>query len=57
MDPIDQFENYLHDKCGFSWDEVDSLVDTNQEMIEEKLKLGMSFENIAASLDDRCMQF
>jgi hypothetical protein len=57
MGLIDQFENYLHDKCGFSWDEVDSLVDTNQEMIEEKLKLGMSFENIAASLDDSCLQF
>ena len=56
MDPIDQFENYLHDKCGFEWDEVDSLVDTNQEMIEEKLKLGMSFANISASLDDSCLR-
>ena len=57
MDPIDQFENYLHDKCGFDWDEVDSLVDTNQEMIEEKLKLGMSFANISASLDDSCLRY
>ena len=57
MDPIDQFENYLHDKCGFEWDEVDSLVDANQEMIEEKLKLGMSFANISASLDDSCLRY
>lgn len=57
MDPMDQFENYLHDKCGFEWDEVDSLVDTNQEMIEEKLKLGMSFANISASLDDSCLRY
>ena len=56
MDTMDQFENYLHDKCDFDWDEVDSLVDTNQEMIEEKLKLGMSFANIAASLDDSCLR-
>lgn len=57
MDPMDQFENYLHDNCDFSWDEVDDLVDTNREMIEEKLKLGMSFENISASLDDSCLRF
>lgn len=56
MDPMDQFENYLHDKCGFDWDEVDDLVDTNKEMIEEKLKLGMSFANISASLDDSCLR-
>ena len=56
MDPIDQFENYLHDKCGFDWDEVDSLVDTNQEMIEDKLKHGMSFANICADLDDSCLR-
>lgn len=55
MDPIDQFENYLHDKCGFAWAEIDDLVDTNKEMIDDKLKLGMSFENIAASLDDNCL--
>lgn len=57
MDPIDQFENYLHDKCDFSWDEVDDLVDTNREMIEEKLKLGISFANISASLDDSCLRY
>lgn len=55
MDPIDQFENYLHDKCGFEWDEVDSLVDCNREMIKEKLERGVSFENISASLDDSCL--
>jgi hypothetical protein len=56
MDLMDQFENYLHDNCDFSWDEVDFLVDANQVMIEEKLELGMSFENIAASLDDSCLR-
>jgi len=56
MNPIDQFENYLHDKCGFDWDEVDDIVDTNKEMIEEKLNLGMSFANISASLDDSCLR-
>lgn len=55
MDPIDQFENYLHWDCGFDWDEIDDLVDCNREMIEDKLKLGMSFENISASLDDSCL--
>lgn len=54
--PIDQFENYLHDKCDFSWDEVDDLVDCNREMIKEKLELGISFANIAASLDDSCLR-
>jgi hypothetical protein len=57
MDPIDQFENYLHDKCGFAWAEIDDLVDTNKEMIDDKLKLGMSFANIAASLDDNCLVY
>lgn len=57
MDPIDQFENYLHDKCGFEWAEIDDLVDTNKEMIDDKLKLGMSFANIAASLDDNCLVY
>lgn len=57
MDKIDEFENYLHDNCDFSWDEVDCLVDANKEMIEEKLELGMSFENISASLDDSCLRF
>lgn len=57
MDPIDQFENYLHDNCDFSWDEVDSLVDTNLEMIKDKLEQGLSFENISASLDDSCLRF
>jgi hypothetical protein len=56
MEPIDQLENYLHDKLGFDWDEVDSLVDTNEEMIEDKLKLGMSFANICADLDDSCLR-
>lgn len=57
MDPIDQFENYLHDNCDFSWDEVDSLVDANREMIKDKLEQGLSFENISASLDDSCLRF
>lgn len=57
MDPIDQFENYLHDNCDFSWDEVDSLVDANSEMIKDKLEQGLSFENISASLDDSCLRF
>jgi hypothetical protein len=57
MDPMDQFENYLHDNSNFSWDEIDDLVDTNKEMIEDKLKLGVSFANIAASLDDSCLRF
>jgi hypothetical protein len=56
MEPIDQLENYLHDKLGFDWDEVDLLVDTNEEMIEDKLKLGMSFANICADLDDSCLR-
>ena len=56
MDPIDQFENYLHWDCGFDWDEIDDLIDCNREMIEDKLKLGMSFANIAASLDDSCLR-
>lgn len=57
MDPMDQFENYLHWDCGFDWDEIDDLVDTNKEMIEDKLKLGMSFANISASLDDSCLSY
>ena len=56
MDPMDQFENYLHWDCGFDWDEIDDLVDTNKEMIEDKLKLGMSFAKISASLDDSCLR-
>jgi TPP-dependent pyruvate/acetoin dehydrogenase alpha subunit len=56
MDPMDQFENYLHDNSNFSWDEIDDLVDTNKEMIEDKLKLGVRFANIAASLDDSCLR-
>ena len=56
MDQMDQFENYLHWDCGFDWDEIDELVDANKEMIEEKLKLGMSFANISASLDDSCLR-
>ena len=56
MDPMDQFENFLHDNCDFDWDEIDCLVDTNKELIEDKLKLGMSFANIAASLDDSCLR-
>ena len=56
MDPMDQFENYLHWNCGFDWDEIDDLVDTNKEMIEEKLKLSVSFANIAAGLDDSCLR-
>ena len=55
MDPIDQFENYLHDKYGFTWGEIDDLVDTNKEMIEDKLKLRRSFANIAAYLDASCL--
>ena len=56
MDQMDQFENYLHWDCGFDWDEIDDLIDCNREMIEDKLKLGMSFANIAASLDDSCLR-
>lgn len=55
MDPIDQFENYLHDNCDFSWDEVDALVDANDDMIRDKLAKGESFERISASLDDRVL--
>lgn len=55
MDPMDQFENYLHDQCDFSWDEVDLLVDANEDMIKDKLEQGMSFEKISASLDDRIL--
>ena len=57
MDPIDEFENFLHDNCDFSWDEIDTLVDANREMIKDKLEQGMSFENICASLDDSCLRF
>lgn len=56
MDPMDQFENYLHWNCGFDWDEIDALVDTNSEMIKDKLEQGLSFENISASLDDSCLR-
>ena len=56
MDQMDQFENYLHWDCGFDWDEIDDLVDANKEMIEEKLKQGISFANISASLDDSCLR-
>lgn len=55
MDPMDQFENYLHWNCGFDWDEIDLLVDANSEMIKDKLEQGLSFENISASLDDSCL--
>ena len=55
MDQINQFENYLHDKYGFTWGEIDDLVDTNKEMIEDKLKLRRSFANIAAYLDASCL--
>ena len=57
MDPIDQFENFLHDNCDFDWDEVDTLVDANREMIKDKLEQGVSFENICASLDDSCLRW
>ena len=56
MDPIDQFENYLHDDGGFDWDEVDCLVDNNREMIQQKLDLGMSYERICADLDASCLR-
>lgn len=56
MDPIDEFENYLHDEGGFDWDEVDCLIDNNREMIQSKLDRGVSYERIIADLDASCLR-
>lgn len=56
MDPIDEFENYLHDEGGFDWDEVDCLIDNNREMIQSKLDRGVSYERIVADLDSNCLR-
>ena len=53
---MEDMENYLHDEDGFEWDEVDSLIDNNREMIINKLEQGMSPERISADLDDSCLK-
>lgn len=53
---IEDLENYLHDDDGFSWDEVDCLVDKNRELIDRMLEQGKSPEEVSAELDDSCLE-
>jgi hypothetical protein len=53
---VEDLENYLHDDDGFSWDEVDCLIDHNREMISSMLEQGKSPEEVSADLDDSCLK-
>lgn len=53
---LEDLENYLHDDDGFSWDEVDCLIDHNREMISSMLEQGKSPEEVSADLDDSCLK-
>lgn len=53
---VEDLENYLHDDDGFSWDEVDCLIDNNREMIDRMLEQGKSPEEVSAELDDSCLK-
>jgi hypothetical protein len=53
---VEDLENYLHDDDGFSWDEVDCLIDNNRELITSMLEQGKSPEEVSADLDDSCLK-
>lgn len=53
---VEDLENYLHDDDGFSWDEVDCLIENNRELITSMLEQGKSPEEVSADLDDSCLK-
>lgn len=53
---VEDLENYLHDDDGFSWDEVDCLIDHNREMITSMLEQGKSPEEVSADLEVSCLK-
>ena len=46
---LEGLEHYLYD-LGLEWDEVDSLIETNQEFVDKSLADGLSYGTIAAYL-------
>lgn len=53
---VEDLENYLHDDDGFSWDEVDCLIENNRELITSMLEQGKSPEEVSADLDYSCLK-